>query len=103
MEQSRRFFNSTMRLLDSTLGIQIEESGGAPEHDIFSFRSRSSGALVQIENSLAHQPPAVRTLAKSLGIKYEGQLDFTVIHLGGAWTAAGVYTRSLCPSDAVKF
>lgn len=91
-----------MRIIEESYGIQVEEDGTSSEYDHFYFPT-VSGNPVPIENSLVHQPEGIGTVAKAFGIKYENVQDFTVIRLAKPWAAAAVYTRSLCPSDAVKF
>jgi glutamate N-acetyltransferase/amino-acid N-acetyltransferase len=91
-----------MRTIEETYGIQVEETGASTEYDQFLFPT-TSGELVKIENDLSHQPAGITSLAKAFGIKYENVKDFTVIRLSKPWTAAAVYTRNMCPSDAVKY
>ncbi len=82
--------------------IEIAGSGD-PADDVISFRSRHLGRDVAIEATLAHQPEQISAVATAAGIKHPGVLDFTVVKLEARGSAAGVFTRSLCPSYAVQF
>ncbi len=94
------------RKLFQDWNLYIEQSGSDsadPSGDIVSFDSRSLGAVVTVEDSLAHQPDGVRSVSVAAGIKYEDVLDFTVVKLDAKGAAAGVFTTNLCPGSAVTF
>ncbi|HEX4447158.1 MAG TPA: bifunctional glutamate N-acetyltransferase/amino-acid acetyltransferase ArgJ [Polyangiaceae bacterium] len=74
-----------------------------PADDAITFRSTSLGRDVKVEGTLVHQPDGIRCAAVSAGIKYADVLDFTVVKLDAPGSAAGVFTRSLCPSYAVLY
>jgi glutamate N-acetyltransferase/amino-acid N-acetyltransferase len=74
-----------------------------PADDAITFRSTSLGRDVKVDGTLAHQPDGIRGTAVAAGIKYADVLDFTVVKLDAPGSAAGVFTRSLCPSYAVLY
>jgi glutamate N-acetyltransferase/amino-acid N-acetyltransferase len=83
--------------------LQIEAADAEhPGRDLISFESRVAGRQVHVEGSLAHQPEGIRCAAMAAGVKHEGVLDFTVVVLDRPGAAAGLFTRSLCPSYAVE-
>jgi glutamate N-acetyltransferase/amino-acid N-acetyltransferase len=86
---------------DWNLQIEIDPSSD-PSRDVLSFESRSVRGEVRIEGSLAHQPAGVSCAAVSAGIKHEGVLDFTVVKLDRPGSAAGIFTKNLCPGSAVE-
>ncbi len=56
---------------------------------------------MRIANDLTYQPAGIRACAANLGIKADGQSDFTVITLPQPGPAAAVFSQSRCPSDTV--
>jgi glutamate N-acetyltransferase/amino-acid N-acetyltransferase len=94
---------ATKRKLFDDWNLHIETGeGNDPSLDVISFESRTLHREVPIEPTLTHQPEGVSCAAVSAGIKHEGVLDFTVIKLDRPGSAGGVFTTSLCPSDAVE-
>jgi glutamate N-acetyltransferase/amino-acid N-acetyltransferase len=94
---------ATKRKVFDDWNVQIETAkSDDPSQDIVSFESRSLRREVSIEPTLAHQPVGISCAAVAAGIKHEGILDFTVVKLDRPGAAAGVFTTSLCPSDAVE-
>ncbi|MDP9148631.1 MAG: bifunctional glutamate N-acetyltransferase/amino-acid acetyltransferase ArgJ [Myxococcota bacterium] len=77
-------------------------ASGDPSDDVLSFRSRHSGGDVAVEPSLMHQPDGIAAVAIAAGVKHPGVLDFTVVKLDAPGSAAGVFTKNLCPSYAVQ-
>ncbi|MDP9036607.1 MAG: bifunctional glutamate N-acetyltransferase/amino-acid acetyltransferase ArgJ [Myxococcota bacterium] len=75
---------------------------GDPSDDVLSFRSRHWGREVAVEPSLIHQPEGITAAAIAAGVKHPGVLDFTVVKLDEPGSAAGVFTKNLCPSYAVQ-
>lgn len=93
-----------MRQYLADLPIYFHEENNQPfENDKFYFLKSQNIELVEILNSLKNVPKGISSLAKHLGISKNGELDFTVIKLDEIGVASGVYTQSLCPSEAVKF
>jgi glutamate N-acetyltransferase/amino-acid N-acetyltransferase len=82
--------------------LEIEASAD-PSDDVVSFASRTQGRDIAIEPTLDHQPDGVLAVATSAGIKHQGVLDFTVVKIEKRATAAGIFTRSLCPGAAVLY
>lgn len=94
---------ATRRKLFDDWNLQIEAAGGSdPSEDVVSFESRVLQRVVAIEPTLIHQPVGVSCAAISAGIKHDGVPDFTVVKLDRPGAAGGVFTTSLCPSDAVE-
>jgi glutamate N-acetyltransferase/amino-acid N-acetyltransferase len=83
--------------------LALETPTSDPSADVFSFHSRKLGRDVKIEGSLVHQPEGMRAAAVAAGVKYDDVLDFTAVLLDEPGSAAGVFTRSLCPGSAVTF
>jgi glutamate N-acetyltransferase/amino-acid N-acetyltransferase len=83
--------------------LYVQEEATDPSRDVVSFRSRKLGRDVAVEGTLAHQPSGIRSAAVAAGVKRPGVLDFTVVKLDAPGSAAGVFTKSLCPSYAVQF
>jgi glutamate N-acetyltransferase/amino-acid N-acetyltransferase len=96
VERTRKVFD------DWNAHLEVAASNDATD-DTLSFRSASLGRDVKVEGTLAHQPEGLRCTAVSAGIKYADVLDFTVVKLDQPGSAAGVFTRSLCPSYAVQY
>jgi glutamate N-acetyltransferase/amino-acid N-acetyltransferase len=96
MERKRRLFPDWDVFIEAA-------SSEDPSEDAVTFPSKSLGREVRVDGSLIHQPDGIRATAVAAGIKYEGVLDFTVVKLDEPGAAAGVFTRSLCPSYAVLY
>jgi glutamate N-acetyltransferase/amino-acid N-acetyltransferase len=93
----------TKRRVFDDWNLRLETANGHdPSQDVVSFESRTLGREISIEPTLAHQPQGMSCAAVAAGIKHEGVLDFTVIKLDQPGAAAGVFTTSLCASDAVE-
>jgi glutamate N-acetyltransferase/amino-acid N-acetyltransferase len=78
-------------------------SESEPSADVVSFRSRKLGRDVVVEPTLVHQPEGIRAVAVSAGIKHEGVLDLTLVKLDHVGSAAGVFTKNLCPGYAIPY
>jgi len=74
-----------------------------PSDDGILLYSRVLGGDIRIEPTLVHQPDGLRAAALAAGIKTEGVLDFAVVKLDEAGSAAGVFTKNLCPGFSVPF
>lgn len=84
------------------LGISITPGPGPDTcDDIVSFHLAGTHEAVHVANDLTHQPAGIRACAASIGIKPDGQPDFTVITLPQPGPAAAVFSQSRCPSDTV--
>ncbi len=84
------------------LGIAITPgSGPDTSADIVSFRLTDTQEPVGIANDLTYQPAGLQTCATTLGIKPNGQPDFTVMTLPQPGPAAAVFSQSRCLSDTV--
>jgi len=82
--------------------LDVAESND-PAADVVSFDSRKEGREVRVDGTLAHQPKGLGSVAVAAGIKHEGVLDLSVVRLDEPGMAAGVFTKSRCPSYAVKW
>lgn len=65
------------------------------------FRFVAEDEEYEIENGLVHQPGGIETATATLGIKKSKKVDFTVVKLPHPCPAAGLFTRSLCPSVTI--
>lgn len=94
-----------MRQVLPEIPVYLREENDQPfENDKFYFLRSETNELVELENSLKYIPKGISSIAKHVGVsKKHGELDFTVIKLDKVGVGTGVYTRSLCPSEAVKF
>ncbi len=80
----------------------LEPEDGDVDQCRYRFRSQVEGAEIELEQDLRHQPTGIASVAKSLGIKHPGVLDFSVMKLPRPGACAGVYTKNRCTSPAVK-
>lgn len=92
-----------MKITYKNLDIEVTlGSGKDTTTDLIEFRNPvKPDQLLSIENSLLYQPPGIKTLAATLGIKKSGKIDFTVITLPQSAPAAAVLTRCMCPSYTI--
>ncbi len=74
-------------------------SGPDTSDDIISFKLADTHEPVVIANDLQYQPAGLRTCSTALGIKPDGQPDFTVMTLPQPGPAAAVFSQGRCPSD----
>ncbi|MFN8389599.1 MAG: bifunctional glutamate N-acetyltransferase/amino-acid acetyltransferase ArgJ [Bdellovibrionota bacterium] len=82
------------------LGIEIVPGPGRDTtDDTISFTADDK--RYTLVNSLEHQPHGIKTASATLGIKKSGKIDFTVVALEQPAPAAGLFTRSLCPSVTI--
>lgn len=84
------------------LGLSITPGPGPDtSDDLVHFNLAGTHEPVRIANDLTFQPAGIRACATSIGIKPDGQPDFTVVTLPQPGPAAAVFSQSRCPSDTV--